>query len=58
MKKKCAEQVLQTTFSFIWFEIHLPTCNIIRNEKKSAEQVLQTTANGLIDMVVTSNAHL
>ena len=42
MKKKRAEQVLQTTLSFIWFEIRLPTCNIIRNEKKRAEQVLQT----------------
>ena len=34
-EKKRAEQVLQTTFSLIWFEIHLPTCNIIRNEKKN-----------------------
>ena len=43
MKKKRAEQVLQTTFSLIWFGLQMPTCNIIRNEKKRAEQVLQTT---------------
>ena len=42
-EKKCAEQVLQTTFSLIWFGLQMLTCNIIRNEKKRAEQVLQTT---------------
>ena len=45
MKKKRVEQVLQTTVSFIWFELHMPTCNINRNEKKRAEQVLQTTVS-------------
>ena len=43
MKKKRAEQVLQTTVSLIRFGLQMPTCNIIRNEKKHAEQVLQTT---------------
>ena len=43
MKKKRAELVLQTTVSFIWFGLQMPTCNINRNEKKHAKQVLQTT---------------
>ena len=56
MKKKRAEQVLQTTFSLIWFEIHLPTCNIIRNEKKTCRAGVAD--NALIYMVWNSFAHL
>merc|ERR1711952_533928 len=42
MKKKRAEQVLQTTFSLIWFGLPMPNFSINRNEKKRAKQVLQT----------------
>ena len=52
MKKKRAEQVLQTTFSLIWFEIYLPTCVINRNEKKTCRAGVAD--NGLIHMVQTS----
>ena len=45
MKKKRAEQVLQTTVSLIWLKLKMPNCNINRNEKKRAEQVLQTTVS-------------
>ena len=55
-KKKRAEQVLQTTFSLIWFEIHLPTCNIIRNEKKTCRAGVAD--NALIYMALNTNAHL
>ena len=56
MKKKRAEQVLQTTFSLIWFEIYLPNCVINRNEKKTCRAGVAD--NVLIDMVWTTNAHL
>ena len=56
MKKKRAEQVLETTFSLIWFVIHLPTCNIIRNEKKTCRAGVAD--NALIYMALNTNAHL
>ena len=45
MKKKRAEQVLQTTVSLTYFELQMSTCIINRNEKKHAEQVLKTTVS-------------
>ena len=56
MKKKRAEQVLQTTLSLIWFVIHLPTCNINRKEKKTCRAGVAD--NVLIDIVWCTNAHL
>ena len=43
MKKKRAEQVLQTTVSLTLFVLQMSTYIINRNEKKCAKQVLQTT---------------
>ena len=43
MKKKRAEQVLQTTVSLTLFVLQMSTCIINRNKKKRAKQVLQTT---------------
>ena len=42
MKKKRAEQVLQTRVSLTMFVLQISTCIINRNEKKHAKQVLQT----------------
>ena len=56
MKKKRAEQVLQTTVSLIWFELQMPNCNINRDEKKPCRA--GGADNGLIHMDQTSNAQL
>ena len=45
MKKKRAEQVLQTTLSFRWFDYICPPVISIGMKKKRAEQVLQTTVS-------------
>merc|ERR1711978_628805 len=49
MKKKRAEQVLQTTVSLLQFELQMHTCNINRNEKKSCRAGVAD--NSLINIV-------
>ena len=56
MKKKRAEQVLQTMVSLTLFELNMSSCNINRNEKKTCQAGVAD--NILIDMVWTTNAQL
>ena len=53
---RCAEQVLQTTVSFTWYELHMPTYKINRSGKKMCRAGFED--NSHIDIVWTLNVIL